>query len=542
MSGLGTAFGSGAMTNSIQDLGLARAFLVIGSNTTEQHPVIALQIKRAVRKGARLIVADPRAIELAELADVHLSHQPGTDLGLLNGLAQAILEEGRWDRDFVARRTENFDAFRASVAPYTPEFVERLTGVPAEKIRQAARLYATSRPAAIVYAMGITQHVAGHRNVLALANLAMLTGNVGMEGSGVNPLRGQNNVQGACDMGALPDVYTGYQKVVNPEARAKFEEAWGVPLPAEPGLTVVEMTRAAAEGKVKAMYVVGENPMLSDPDLHHVREALESLDFLVVQDIFLTETAQLADVVLPGASFAEKDGTYTNTERRVQLIRKAVEPPGQARPDWWVVAELAERVQRDQGPVNFHYDSPAQIMEEIASLTPAYGGIRHERLGIQGLQWPCPTTDHPGTPVLHRERFTRGLGIFTPVEFMPADELPDGEYPFILTTGRLLQHYHTGSMTRRVPGLNQLVPQELMEINPVDATRLGLQDGAPARVRSRRGEVLTRVRVTDRPRLGVVFMTFHFAEAAANLLTNPALDPTAKIPEFKACAVRVEPA
>jgi len=528
------------MTNSIEDLAKSQAFLVIGSNTTEQHPVIGTVVKRAVRKGARLIVADPRNIELARMATMHLKLQPGSNIALLNGLCHVIIKEDLYDKEFVAQRTEGFAEMKAMVEKYTPEFVESITGVPAADIVQAARIYATSKPAAILYAMGITQHTTGHGNVLAVANLAMLCGNMGVEGGGVNPLRGQNNVQGACDMGALPDFLPGYQRVANDEARAKLAKAWNVDLPAKPGLTVVEMMNAAHAGQLKAMYIMGENPLVTDPDLHHVDEALQALDFLVVQDIFLTETAALADVILPGAAFAEKDGTFTNTERRVQLVRQAVEPPGEARNDWQIIAEIARRIKG--AAEGWEFASPAAIMEEAASVTPQYGGIRHYRLEKGGLQWPCPTLEHPGTKILHREKFTRGLGKFSAVADIPPAELPDAEYPLTLTTGRRLQHYHSGSMSRRVAGLNVLLPEERMEIHPADAAPLGLADGDLAWVRSRRGEVKARVRLTERIKPGVVFMTFHFPETAVNFLTNPALDPVAKIPEYKVAAVRVEKA
>jgi len=529
------------MTNSIEDLAEARAFFIIGSNTTEQHPVIGALVKRMVRKGARLIVADPRRIELARLATLHLKLRPGTDIALINGLCHVIIKEGLYDKEFVASRTEGFAELQAAVERYTPAYVESLTDVPAPQIEEAARLYATSKPAAILYAMGITQHTTGHATVLTLANLAMLCGNIGVEGGGVNPLRGQNNVQGACDMGGLPDVFPGYQKVGNPEARQRFATAWAAELSETPGLTVVEMMNAAYSGQLRAMYIMGENPMVTDPDLHHVEESLKRLDFLVVQDIFLTETARFAHVVLPGAAWAEKNGTFTNTERRVQLVRKAVEPPGQAREDWQIICDLARRLQVALGRNGsvWAYSHPAEIMAEAAALIPQYAGIRHERLQKGGLQWPCPTLDHPGTRILHRERFTRGLGRFSAVEYVPPAEEPDEEYPLILTTGRRLQQYHSGSMSRRVSGLNMLLPEERLEIHPADAAPLGLADGDLARVRSRRGEVVVRVQVTERTKPGVVFMTFHFPETAANLLTNPALDPVAKIPEYKVAAVRV---
>lgn len=539
VTGLAAAFGSGAMTNSIGDLAEAKAFLVIGSNTTEQHPIIGLELRKAVRRGARLILADPRKIDLARYATLHLQHRPGTDVALLNGLARVILKEGLEEREFIAQRTENFEAWREVVETYTPERVSEITGVKVEDLNAAARIYATSKPAALLYAMGITQHTSGHQNVLACANLSMLTGNIGLPGGGVNPLRGQNNVQGACDMGALYDVLPGYQKVTDEGARQKFEEAWGQSLPSKPGLTVVEIFNAAAQGEIRGIYIMGENVVLSDPDSRHVQEALEALDFLVVQEIFLSETAQLADVVLPAASFAEKEGTITNTERRVQRSRQAIPPVGESKPDWEIICDLARRME-GVDPAQWGYSHPSEIMEETARLSPLYGGISYERLEDEGLQWPCPHSDHPGTSILHVGRFTRGLGHFSPVEHMPPDEQTDEEYPLILTTGRVLEHWHTGTMTRRVSGLERLVPEERIRMNPLDAAQREIEDGDWARIASRRGEVRARVEATEECAPGVVFMTFHFAEAAANLLTNPALDPVAKIPELKVCAVQVE--
>lgn len=538
MTGLVQAFGSGAMTNSIADITDAKAILAIGTNTTEQHPVLSLQIKKAVRQyGAQLIVADPRRIELADFATLFIQHEAGTDLALLNGLAHIILKENLHDSAFIQERTENFEAWRAVVEEYTPERVSEITGVPTADLYRAALIYGSSKPASIFYAMGITQHTVGHQNVLAIANLAMLTGNMGIPGGGVNPLRGQNNVQGACDMGGLPNVYPGYQKVTDEAIREKFASYHGVEQPpAKVGLTVTEMTQAAYDGKVRAMYLMGENPVMSDPDSNHVRECLEALDFLVVQDIFLNETGEMADVVLPATAFAEKEGTFTNTERRIRLVRKALDPPGDARPDWQIVSEIAQRM----GASGWDYAAPSAIMDEIAEVTPIYGGVSFDRLEGEGLQWPCPTPEHPGTPILHVGRFSRGLGHFSPVHHQPAAELPDDEYPFMLTTGRLLQHWHTGTMTRRVEGLNFLAPEERVEMNPEDAARLGIQDGDWIRVSSRRGSVTARVKVFDRPRPGLVFMTFHFAEALGNVLTNNVVDPVAKIPEYKVCAVKVE--
>jgi formate dehydrogenase alpha subunit len=551
VTGLATAFGSGAMTNNIPDIDNCQTMFVIGSNTTEQHPVIGTRIRRAVRRGAKLIVADPRMIDLAHIATLYIRQRPGTDLALLNGLAHIILKEGWEDKEFIANRTEGFDEWRKVVETYTPERVSAITGVAVDDLYTAARLYATNKPSTIFYAMGITQHTVGHNNVLAIANLAMVTGNIGKPGAGVDPLRGQNNVQGACDMGCLPNVFTGYQRVTDDAARAKFENAWGVKLSATPGLTVSEMLRAAHEGKVKAMWIIGENVAMSDPDAQHVIEALERLDFLVVSELFLTETAQHADVVLPAASFAEKDGTFTNTERRVQRVRKAIEPIGQARTDWEIICEVARRIGSKfdvQSSSNleprtlnsWNYTNAEEIMQEIASLTPSYAGITYARIDKLGLQWPVPSKDHPGTPILHTEKFTRGKGLFSPVEHQEPAEIPDAQFPFVLTTGRILQHYHTRSMTGRVAGLVQLAPEERVEIHPDDAARLGVSDGDWLHITSRRGQVDARAWVTERVGPGVVFMTFHYADALANILTNTALDPIAKIPELKVCAVRVE--
>lgn len=530
------------MTNSIEDIVQAKAILVIGSNTTEQHPVISLRIKEAVRRhGAQLIVADPRRIDLVDFAALHLQHEAGTDLALLNGLAYIILHENLHDASFIASRTENFDEWRQEVEHYEPEMVSQITGVPVDDLIQAARIYASNKPASIFYAMGITQHTVGHQNVMAVANLAMLTGNIGMPGGGVNPLRGQNNVQGACDMGGLPNYYTGYQRVDNEEVRAKMEAFYGVPQPASrPGLTVTEVFSAAHDGWVRVVYIMGENPAMSDPDTAHIREALEHTEFLIVQDMFLTETAQLADVVLPAVSFAEKEGTFTNTERRIQRVRKGFDAREGARPDWQILCDLSIALGANRS--DWTYSDPAEIMAEIAKVTPIYGGISYERLEGASLQWPCPTPDHPGTPVLHTAKFSRGLGRFNPVHHRPAAEVPDADYPFMLTTGRILQQYHTGSMTRRVEGLNYLAPEEHVEINPDDALRLGINNNDWVTITSRRGQVTARARVSVRPRRGLVFMTFHYAEALSNLLTNTALDPIAKIPELKVCAVRVEKA
>jgi len=534
--GLVQSFGSGAMTNSISDIGDAACILAIGTNTTETHPVIGFNIKKAVRRGTKLIVANPREIHLVRFADIWLRHKPGTDVALLMGMMRAIVDEGLHDSAFISERCENFDALKESLDSFDLAFVEKVTGVPSSQIVEAARMYATNCPAALLYAMGITQHSHGTDNVIATANLAMLTGNIGKPGSGVNPLRGQNNVQGACDMGALPNVYTGYQAVADTAAREKFEAAWGCSLPSQPGLTIPEILEAADNGSIKALYLVGENPMLSEPDLRHVEEALRRLDFLVVQDIFLTETARLADVVLPGTTAVEKDGTFTNTERRVQRVRKVIEPIGNSRPDWWITCQLGQKM-KGKG---FEFTHPSEIMDEIAKITPSYGGISYERLETVGLQWPCPNQEHPGTPVLHTKQFTRGKGKFIPLEYKPSVELPDDEYPLVLTTGRSLFHFHTGTMSRKVKGLNVLKSEEQVEMNPEDALRLGIADGETVKVVSRRGEVIAKAKVTEISPVGVVFMTFHFAESPTNVLTNPAFDPVSKIPEFKVCAVRIE--
>ena len=533
--GLARAFGSGAMTNSIEEIRRAPFIFVIGSNTTECHPVIGILIRQAVASGdTTLVVADPRRISLSDIAHVHMQQRPGTDVALVNAMMNVILEEGLEDKQFVEERTEDFETLREAIADCTPEMAAKITGVPEEDIRRTARMYAAAPSAAIIYSMGITQHTTGTDNVLTLANLAMLTGNVGKECSGVNPLRGQNNVQGACDMGALPNVYTGYQKVDDPEVQKKFEAAWNATLSDTPGLTVVEIMNAAAEKQIRAIYIMGENPMLSDPDINHVREGLQALDFLVVQDIFMTETAELAHVVLPACSFAEKDGTFTNTERRVQRVRKAVEPPGPSREDWRILCDVATRMGYPMS-----YASPSAVQDEIAAMTPIYGGILYDRIDEVGLQWPCPDRDHPGTKFLHQGTFKRGKGKFHPVHFLPPKEVPDDDYPFVLTTGRMLQHWHTGTMTRRCEVLDDLVPHGTLEINTTDAESLGINDGDEVSVRSRRGAIKLPADVTDRIGQGTVFLTFHFREHPANALTIAALDPIAKIPEYKACAVHV---
>jgi formate dehydrogenase alpha subunit len=522
------------MTNSISEIKDCDFLFVLGSNTTETHPIISLEMRKALNNGATLVVADPRKTEIAEMAHHHLALNAGANIPLLNAMANVIIAEELYDKEFVAGRTEGFEELKEAVANFTPEAYEGVIGVPADTIREVARGFAKARNGGIFYTMGITQHTSGTANVWTIANLAMLTGQIGKPSSGVNPLRGQNNVQGACDMGGLPNVFPGYQAVTDPNMVKKFSEAWGVPQSDKPGLTVGEIMDGAHHGDIKALFILGENPMLSDPDISHVQKALENLEFLVVQDLFLTETAMLADVVLPGASFAEKDGTYANTERRVQRVRKAIEPlAGKA--DWEVLAEIITRMGYPQ-----NYTCAEDVFTESTKVTPQYGGMTYARLEEKGLQWPCPAPDHPGTKYLHEGKFSRGLGKFTGVDFEPPAELPDAEYPLVLNTGRRLYHYHTGTMTRRTKGLSALQPDEWIEINPADACKLGIESGEMVKVSSRRGAITIRAEITDRVKPGMVFTTFHFAEAAVNFLTNTARDPVAKIPELKVCAVKVE--
>src|SRR3990172_4173404 len=527
------------MTNSIDDIEQASVLLVVGSNTTEAHPIIALRMKAAVRRhGARLILIDPRGIELAEFADLHLRPRAGTDVAVLNAIAHVILAEGLENRAFIDTRTEGIEALRTAVADWSAERAESVSGVPSQLIRNAARAYATAGAAAIFWAMGITQHTTGTDNVKALSNLALLCGQIGRPGTCLNPLRGQNNVQGACDMGGLPNVFPGYQAVTSEEVRRKFAVGWGIDfdrLSPKPGLTVTEIMDGILEGRIKGLFILGENPMLSDPNLNHVERALGEVEFLVAQDIFVNETGAMADVVLPGVSFAEKFGTFTSTERRVQLVRPAIEPPANARQDWEIILDLARRM-----GANWSYTGPGAIFDEMARLTPQYAGMSHARLEGGGLQWPCPTADHPGTPILHVEKFTRGLGLFSPVEYTPPAEITDEAYPFVLSTGRVLFHWHGGTLSRRSPGLDALAPQAEVEVHPEDAVSLGVTSGMPVRVSSRRGSVVAAVQVTRRSPPGTVFMTFHYAEAATNLLTSDAVDPVAKIPEYKVSAVRLE--
>jgi formate dehydrogenase alpha subunit len=538
VAGLAQTFGSGAMTNSNEEFKHASTIFSIGSNTTAAHPIIGLNIKKAKRNGAKLIIANPKEIDLCRHADLFIQHKPGTDVALLMGMMNVILKENLTDEEFIQNRSEDYEIFKLSLEQFSPEIASGITGVPQEKIIEAARIYATNKPSSIVYAMGITQHTHGTDNVLAISNLAMMTGNVGKESSGVNPLRGQNNVQGACDMGALPDVFTGYQKVTDPLSREKFEKAWGVSLDDKKGLTHTEIFDRIERGEIKALYQVGENPILSEADANHVKRALEKLDFFVVQDIFMTETARYADVVLPAVSFAEKDGTFTNTERRVQRVRKAVEPDGEAKTDWWIACEIARRM----GAKGFEFSDSNEIMTEINRLTPSYTGITYERIEHEGIQWPCPSSGHPGTKILHTQKFSTpsGRAKFLPLIYIPSAELPDKDFPLLLTTDRSLYHYHTSTMTRRVSGLTILDKEELLKINPIDAVSLGIADGEIVKVTSRRGEVTVKTKITGIIPVGITSMTFHFRETPTNELTNGATDPVAKIPETKVCAIRVE--
>jgi formate dehydrogenase alpha subunit len=525
------------MTNSIAELEDADCIIVIGSNTTSSHPLVATRIFRAKQKGAKVVVIDPRRIQLALKADLFVRQNLGTDVALLNGIMHIIISKGWHKQDFVAERTEGFEDFRKVIEQYTPERASEISGVSVEDIVTIADWYANAKSGSIVYCMGITQHTTGVDNVKSLANLAMLTGNIGRPSTGVNPLRGQNNVQGACDMGGLPNVYPGYQAVNVPANKDKFEAAWNAKLSDKIGLTLPKVLGGLSDGSVKALYIVGENPMVSDPDVHHVEKALSGAELLVVQDIFLTPTAQLAHVVLPGASFAEKDGTFSNTERRVQRVRRAINPLGGARADWEILQDVSNRF-----GFPMQYGSPAEIMEEIARVTPSYGGINFDRLEGDGLLWPCPSAEHPGTPFLHSGKFSRGLGLFHAIEYKPPAEVVDEQYPFWLSTGRVSAQYHTGTMTRQSPTLEGEAPEGFLEMNPQDAQDLDVRRGEPVRVISRRGEITARVEVTTRVNKGLVFMPFHYVEASANMLTNPAGDPIAGIPEYKVCAVKVEKA
>ena len=539
------SMGSGATSNSYQDYEEAGCLMVVGADASANHPVIAIRLRKAVSRGARLIVINPKRIELCDQADLWLQERPGTDVALFNAMAKLILDEGLARLDFIRSRTEGFEAWAASLAPYTLEYAEQITGVPRDEIAQAARWYA--QPAfsgsCLIWGMGITQHINGTANAHALLNLALAAGQMGFAGSGISPLRGQNNVQGCGDAGAVPTNLPGYADY-SPASLSRFERVWGVRPPGQTGLVVTEMTEGCLDGTIRAMYVVGENPMLAEPDLHHTDKALRQLDCLVVQDLFMHETAELAHVFLPAAAFAEKEGTFTNSERRVQRVRKALDPPGQARPDWWISCELAKRVARRLGvPASgFDFTHPSEIFDEMAKLWPAIAGLSHARLESGGIQWPCPSADHPGTRFLYAEDFPTGRARFVPVsQGETAAELPDPDYPFVLNTGRLLYHWHGGTLTRRVQGLLELAPRLEIAVNPVDARRLGMGEGGALRVVSRRGELQGFAHVTDAVRPGAIFVPFvKLADSAANFLTNSAHDPSSKIPEYKVCAVRLE--
>jgi formate dehydrogenase alpha subunit len=526
------------MTNSIREVALSAGFFIIGSNTTENHPVLGSMIKNEViNKGKKLIVADPRHIELAQYADYYLAINPGTNVAILNGLMHVIVKEKLYNQAYVAERCEGFEELSKVLEKYTPQHVAEICGLKnPEEIVGAARLMAECKPLALYYSMGITQFVSGVNGVKSTSNLQMLLGNVGVAGGGVNPLRGQNNVQGACDMGALPNVYPAYQPVTTEENRAKFEAAWNVKgLSLKPGLTLVEMFNQALAGKVKALYIMGENPVVSDPNQHHVIEALQALELFVVQDIFLTETAQYAHVVLPSCAFLEKEGTASNTERRVQPMHKVLPAWGNAKDDWWIIMQIANRL-----GANWNYTKAEEIFEEIRKVTPSYAGITYDRIEKELLQWPCPTAGHPGTQFLHKDKFSRGKGLMTAIEYTPPAEGTDREYPLILTTGRILEHFHTGTMTRNSRVLDELVPEAFVEINPNDAQNYDIRDNEVVAVSSRRGSIRIKARATAKTKANVVFIPFHFYEAAANVLTIDALDPVSKIPEYKVCACKIE--
>ncbi len=528
------------MTNAVPELEDSDCILITGSNTTEAHPLVASYILKAKEKGAKLIVVDPRRTQIARYADVFVRQRLGTDVAWINGLMHIILKQGLEDKKFIETRTEGLESLKEEVEKYPPEKVEEITGISQADLREIAEIFAKAERGAIVYAMGITQHTTGTDNVLSLANLAMLTGNIGRMSTGVNPLRGQNNVQGACDMGGLPNVYTGYQSVADEASAKKFEQAWNATLSRKPGLTMMEMFQAIDEGKVKALYIMGENPLVSDPDLHHVEKVLEKLELLVVQDIFLTETAKLANVVLPGVSFAEKDGTFTATDRRVQRVRKAIEPLGEAKQDWQIISSIAQRMAQEEVRRGFEYSSPEEIFKEMAGLTPIYQGITYQKIERDGIQWPYRSPEDRGTPFLHKDQFSKGKGSFFPIPYREPAEVIDDEFPFWLTTGRMGFHYHTRTMTGVSPSLQKEADEGFMEINPFDAGRLGIEEDERVSVVSRRGKIQIKARFTFSVGRNVVFIPFHFAESAANVLTNKVFDPVAKIPEYKVCAVKVE--
>ncbi len=536
MAGLATSLGAGAATNSLAQMPEIDTLFLFGSNPTEAHPIVAIYLKKALRNGARLIVGDPRQTWMAKRADVWLNLRPGSNIALINGLVHVILKNGWENKAFIKKRTEDFQELKKHVKKYDPKTVEKLTGVSKDKLTEAARLYSHADKAMIVYGLGVTEHRTGTENAMAIANLALACGHIGRPSTGIMALRGQNNVQGASDLGPAPNILPGYQPVVNPDVREKFEKAWGVPISPKVGLKSVEMLDQACGRTFKGLYILGEDPAQTDPNSHEVRRALQSLDFLVVQDIFHTETTKYAHVILPGSSFAEKDGTFTNGERRVQRVRKAIRPlAGKA--DWQVICELATRMGYPMS-----YAHPSEVMDEIASLTPQYGGISYERLEKVSLQWPCPTKDHPGTKTLYTDLFSRpgGLAKFMVLDHKGSGEVPDREYPFALITGRIREHYNNGSMSRRVAGIMELVPEEHVEMNPEDAMKLKIKDNDWLKVASRRGVIKVKARITKRSQKGNLFLTFHFPEALSNFLTSEHRDPIAGTPEYKSCAVRID--
>lgn len=533
--------GSGAMTNSIDDVTQkSDVIMLVGSNPEEAHPVIGMQLRAAVERGCRLIVVDPRDIGLAAHADIHLKLRPGTNVAFANGVVNYLIQQGLIDERFVRERTEGFEILAATVRDYTPSRVADICGIDQRDLVAAAKMYGTAGSAAIVYCLGVTEHSTGTDGVMALSNIAMVSGNLGKPGGGVNPLRGQNNVQGACDMGAGPDDFPGYQKVANPEAVEKFEQAWGTRLKTARGLKATECFPAMLDGRIKGLFLFGEDPVRTDPDTHHVIRALEALEFLVVDDLFMTETAKYADVILPGRSYAEKEGTFTNTERRVQRVRKAVEIAGDTKLDTDIFIEVMNRMGYVQPQM-----SAAEIFDEIAGVTPTYGGMSHARLDSEavagcGLQWPCPHAEHPGTPILHMGGFSLGVGAFSTPEYQPSVELPDADYPLVMMTGRILYQYNACAMTSQTEGVNEIADRSFIEMNDADAAALGVIDGDKVRVSSRRGEIETTARVSGKTNPGQTWMPFHFQDGNSNWLTIAALDRVSKAPEYKVCAVRVE--
>lgn len=531
-------FGAGAMTNAIDEIRDSEMMFVIGSNTTEAHPIIAMEMKRARQRGAKLVVADPREIWLAEMADLHLQLKPGTDVWLLSAMANVIISEGLHDEDFIAAHTENFDAVVEKVKSYPPEEAEKITGVPAEDIRTAARWYATTRHAGIYYTLGITEHTHGTDNVYCLANLVLMTGHLGVRAAGMNPLRGQNNVQGANDAGATPIYYPGYQPVTDDSVRETFEAAWGVPLSPNDGYNLNVMMKKMEDGVIKGVYVMGEDIVISEPNVSKVERGLNQCDFIVCQEIFHNETTRFADVIFPGACFAEKDGVFTNSDRRVQRVRKSVDPPGNARADWEIICDVARAVGYDMP----RYASPKEVFDEYASLTPKIAGISYERLdeNVAGIQWPCPDPDHPGTPTLHLDGPMIGRAPFQAVDYRPSAELPDNDYPLVLSTGRTLYHYNSATQTRRDPGPVAKQRSNFIEMHRFNAKQLGVQHGETVAVSSRRGTIEAEVWISPRVRPNCVWMPMHFSESRANLLTNDAGDSVTGTGEYKVCAVRVE--